>query len=82
MNSDVDIGTLPISEWQFSVRHIYIRYRNNRCRCPKSDKADNKIDVDAHLCQYSNSHVSGILSPIQTNYLAIVAHVAIFEIFW
>ncbi len=33
MDSDVDIGTLPISEWQFSVRHIFFRYRNNRCRC-------------------------------------------------
>jgi hypothetical protein len=43
MDSDVDIGTLPISEWQFSARHICLRYRNlqmsmsdiaNRCRCP------------------------------------------------
>jgi hypothetical protein len=33
MNSDVDIGTLPISEWRFSVQHICLRYRNNRCRC-------------------------------------------------
>ncbi len=33
MNSDVDIRTLPISEWCFSVRHICLRYRNNRCRC-------------------------------------------------
>ncbi len=33
MDSDVDIRTFPISEWQFSVRHICLRYRNNRCRC-------------------------------------------------
>ncbi len=32
MDSDVDIGTLPISEWQFSLRHIFFRYWNNRCR--------------------------------------------------
>ncbi len=50
MDSDVDIGTLPIPEWQFSVRHIFFRYRNNRCRCRMSDIADIKIDVDAHLC--------------------------------
>ncbi len=33
MSSNVDIGTLPISEWRFSVRHFCLRYRNNRCRC-------------------------------------------------
>jgi hypothetical protein len=33
MDLDVDIGTLPISEWKFSVRHIFFRYRNNKCRC-------------------------------------------------
>ncbi len=33
MDSDVNIGTLPISEWQFLVRHIFFQYRNNRCRC-------------------------------------------------
>jgi hypothetical protein len=49
MDSDVDIGTLPISEWQFSVRLIFFRYRNNRFRCRMSDIADIKIDVDAHL---------------------------------
>jgi hypothetical protein len=49
MDSDVDIGTLPILEWQFSVRHIFFRYRNNRCRCRMSDITDIKIDVDAHL---------------------------------
>ncbi len=38
MSSDVDIGTLPISEWRFSVRHICLRYRNNRCRCRISPK--------------------------------------------
>jgi hypothetical protein len=31
--SNVDIETIPISEWQFSVRHIFFWYRNNRCRC-------------------------------------------------
>jgi hypothetical protein len=40
MDSDVDIGTLPMSEWQFSVWHICLRYRNNRCRCRMSDIAD------------------------------------------
>jgi hypothetical protein len=49
MNSNVDIGTLPIMEWRFSVRQIFFRYRNNRCRCRMSDIADIKIDVDAHL---------------------------------
>ncbi len=49
-NSDVDIGLLPISEWRFSVWHICLRYRNNRCRCRMSDIADIKINVDAHLC--------------------------------
>jgi hypothetical protein len=52
MNSDVDIGTLPLSEWQFSVRHICLQYRNklnNRCQCWISDIADIKIDDDAHL---------------------------------
>ncbi len=33
MNSDIDIGTLPISEWRFSVRQICLRCLNNRCRC-------------------------------------------------
>jgi hypothetical protein len=42
MNSDVDIRTLPISEWRFSVWHICLRYRNNRCRCRMSDIADIK----------------------------------------
>jgi hypothetical protein len=49
MNSDVDIGTFPISEWRFSVWHICLRYRNNRCRCRILDIADIEIDVDAHL---------------------------------
>jgi hypothetical protein len=39
MNSGVDIGILPISEWRFSVRHICLRYRNNRCRCRMLDIA-------------------------------------------
>ncbi len=33
MDNDVDIETLPISEWMVSVRHICFRYRNNRCQC-------------------------------------------------
>ncbi len=41
MDSDVDIR-------QFSVRHIFFRYRNNRCRCRMSDIADIEIDVGAH----------------------------------
>jgi hypothetical protein len=49
MNSDVDIRTLPISELRFSVQHICLRYRNNRCRCRMSDIADIEIHVDAHL---------------------------------
>ncbi len=50
MNSDVDIETLPISEWRFSVRHICLRYWNNICQCRMSDITDIEIDVDAHLC--------------------------------
>jgi hypothetical protein len=50
MDSDVDIGKLPISELQFSVQHICLRFWNNKCRCRMSDIADIKIDVDAHLC--------------------------------
>jgi hypothetical protein len=41
-NSDVDIGMTV------SVRHIFFRYWNKRCQ--KSDIADIKINVDAHLC--------------------------------
>ncbi len=48
MDSDDNIGTLPTSEWQFSVRHIFFLYRNDRCRCWISDIANIKIDVDAH----------------------------------
>jgi hypothetical protein len=55
MDSDVDIGTLPKSEWQFSVRHIFFRYRNNRRRCRMSDIADIEVDVDAHLCRWTGS---------------------------
>ncbi len=50
MDSDVDIGTLPISEGQLSVRHIFLRYWNNRCRFRMLDIADIKIDFDVHLC--------------------------------
>jgi hypothetical protein len=50
MNSDTDIGTLPISELRFSGRHICLQYWNNRCRCWMADISDIKIDVDAHLC--------------------------------
>jgi hypothetical protein len=54
MDPDDYIGTLPISEWQCSVRHIFFRYRNNRCRCRMSPT----FDVDAHLCtQYTNAHL-------------------------
>jgi hypothetical protein len=49
MVSDVDIGTLPISEWQYSVRHNFFRYRNNRCWWRMSDIADIEVYVDAHL---------------------------------
>jgi hypothetical protein len=28
-----DRTQMPISEWKFSVRHIFFRYRNNICRC-------------------------------------------------
>ncbi len=48
MNSDVDIWTLPISEWRFSVR----------CRCRISDIVDIEIDVDAHLCFWVCLHFS------------------------
>ncbi len=33
IDSDIDNGILPVSEWQFSVRHTFFRYPNNRCRC-------------------------------------------------
>jgi hypothetical protein len=49
MDSDVEIGTLLISGWQILVRHIFFRYRNNRCRCRMSDITDIEVDVDAHL---------------------------------
>ncbi len=54
MDSDVNIGTLPISEWQFSVLHIFVRYWKNRCRCQMSDIANIKVNVDAHLCPNVN----------------------------
>ncbi len=28
-----NIGTLPILDWQFAVKHICLRYRNTRYRC-------------------------------------------------
>ncbi len=58
MNSDVDIGALLISEWRFSVWHICLRYRNNRCRCRMSDIANIEIDVDAHLWLSVRYHIS------------------------
>ncbi len=30
---DIDIGTLLTLKWLFSVRHICLRYQNNRCQC-------------------------------------------------
>jgi hypothetical protein len=42
--------SFPISEWEDLVRHILFRYRNKRCRCRRSDIADIKADVHAHLC--------------------------------
>ncbi len=52
MDSDVDIRTLPISEWQFSVRHILpdIGITDVDVGCRISDIADIKIDVNVHLC--------------------------------
>jgi hypothetical protein len=35
--ADVDIGTIPISEWKDLVRHFLFRYRNKRCQCRLSD---------------------------------------------
>ncbi len=52
MATDVDIRTLPISEWQFAVRHIFFRYRNDGCRCRISPILLRKINVDAHLWVY------------------------------
>jgi hypothetical protein len=64
MDSDVDIGALPILEWQFSVHCILFRYWNGSLQshifssdigitdvyiCRMSDIADIKMDVDAHL---------------------------------
>jgi hypothetical protein len=46
---------MSISEWRFSVRHICIWYRNNRCRCRKFDIADIEIDVNAHRASISTS---------------------------
>ncbi len=39
---------------------IFLRYRNNRCRCRMSDSADIKIHVDAHLCPYRSFAVTAI----------------------
>jgi hypothetical protein len=33
MEADVDIGTLPISEFKDLVRYFLFRYRKKRCRC-------------------------------------------------
>ncbi len=49
MDSDVDIRTLLLLEWKFSVRYIFFWYRNNWCWCQMFDIANIKIDVDAHL---------------------------------
>ncbi len=54
MDSDVDIGTLLISEWQFSVQQIIFPYQKNRCRRWMSDIADIKINVNADLCSVMN----------------------------
>jgi hypothetical protein len=58
---DSVVETLPISEWQFSVRHICLRYQNNRCQCRMSDIADIKIDVDAYLWLFMYIIVSDVL---------------------
>ncbi len=49
MEVDVDIGTIPISEWKDLVWHFLFRYQNKRYQCRMSDIADIKADVDAHL---------------------------------
>ncbi len=69
MDSDVNIGTLPISELQFSVWHIFFRYWNNRCRCRMSDITDIKIDVDANLCsQFTYRFIWRILRKRPNNF--------------
>jgi hypothetical protein len=55
METNVDIETLPISEWKDLVRHILFRYRNKRCRCRMSDIANIKADVGAHLWYFLSS---------------------------
>ncbi len=52
MDIDVDIGTLPISEWLFSVRHICLRYRNYRCWCRISPTLRS---MSMHT--YANTHI-------------------------
>ncbi len=47
MEVDVDIRTIPISEWKDLVRHFMFRYRNKRCPCRMSDIAEINADVDA-----------------------------------
>jgi hypothetical protein len=49
MEVDVDIGTIPISEWKDLVRQFLFRYRNKKCQCRMLDIAI-KAYVDAHLC--------------------------------
>ncbi len=61
MYSDVDIRTLPISEWQFSVWHSFFLYRNNICMS-MSNIADIKVDVDAHVCWKAKKRKQRILS--------------------
>ncbi len=46
MEAEVDIETLPISEWKDLVGNILFQYRNKKCRCWMSDIADIKNDVD------------------------------------
>ncbi len=63
MEADVAIGTLPISECEDLVRHIWFLYQNKRCRCQMSDIADMKSDVDAHLWFFYKTFFKLTLSP-------------------
>jgi hypothetical protein len=83
LRSDVDIRTLPISEWRFSVRHICLRYRNNRCRCRMSDIADIEIDVDAHLWlpgSIDSTPVPTTWFPRSPLFTLVTGHIDVFHI--
>jgi hypothetical protein len=65
MNSDVDIGTLPISKWRFSVPHICLRYWHNRCRWRISPPTLRSMSMPtyAHLYNHCIKTTAGHFCP-------------------